>query len=133
MKTKLFTLLAAVVLVSLVAGCYSTVTGRSKFGMPFTKDKVEGRYERPVDEVFNAAIEVIKYNGTLVNESVLHSQTNLVKTLEGRVNQRRVYVRVEQLDPKLTSVQVQARTAGGGRDLDLTHELEKEIALKLVH
>jgi hypothetical protein len=32
----------------------------------------------------------------------------------------------------VTEVIVQTRTAGGGADLDLAHELEKQIALKLV-
>jgi hypothetical protein len=40
-------------------------------------------------------------------------------------------VRVEAVDPKVTSVVVQTRTKGGGSDQELTHELEKQIALKL--
>ena len=95
------------------------------------KDKIEGRYERPVDEVFNAAKDVIRANGTLTKESILSSETNVVKAVEGRVNQRSVWVRVEQIDPKVSSVQVQARTKAGGTDIDLAHQLEKEIALKL--
>jgi len=55
-----------------------------------------------------------------------------VKTCEGKVNQRSVWVRVEQIDPKISSVRVQTRTKGGGTDADLAHELEKQIALKLV-
>jgi hypothetical protein len=51
--------------------------------------------------------------------------------LEGKVNQRSVWIRVEQVDPKITAVIVQARNKWGGRDLELVHELEKEIALKL--
>lgn len=132
MKAKLVTLLGVFTLVFLVAGCYSKVTGGSRMGMPFVKDEVTGRYERSLDDVYNAAKQVIVFNGTLVNESILHGQTNEVKTLEGRVSQRFVWIRTEQLDPKLTQVTVQARTTGGGRDLDLAHELEKQIALKLV-
>ncbi len=132
MKAKLVTLLGVFTLVFVVAGCYSKVTGGSRMGVPFVKDEVMGRYERPLDDVYNAAKQVILFNGTLVNESILHGQTNEVKTLEGRVNQRFVWVRAEQLDPKLTQVTVQARTTGGGRDIDLAHELEKQIALKLV-
>jgi hypothetical protein len=40
-------------------------------------------------------------------------------------------VRVEVVDPKITSVVVEART-WNNRNLDLAHELEKEIALQLV-
>jgi len=132
MKTKLFVPLAGLVLVCFVIGCVNTVSGRKAGAVPFLKDRVAGRYERPVEEVFAAAKEVIKYNGALVNEGTLHTTTNAVRTLEGKVNQRRVWVRVEEVDPKVTSVTVQVRTKGGGKDTDLTHELEKQIALKLV-
>ncbi len=102
-------------------------------GMPFVKDQVAGAYERPLAEVYNAAKAVITSpsNGVLVSEGIDHSQTNLVKTLTARVSQRFVDVSCEQMDPKLTQVIVQARTKGGGSDLELAHELEKEIALKL--
>ena len=114
------------------AGCVPTVTGRNTGGMPFIKDRVEGHYERPLDQVFDAAKEVVKFNGALVNESILHTETNMVKTVEGKVNQRTVWVRVEAMDPKVTGVIVQTRTSGGMSDLDLAHEIEKQIALKLV-
>jgi hypothetical protein len=56
----------------------------------------------------------------------------MVKTVTGKINQRSVWIRVEQLEPKVTGVTVQARTQGGGSDLNLAHEVEKQIALKLV-
>jgi len=118
--------------VLLVAGCVPTVTGRSTMGVPFVKDAVEGHYERPLDQVYEAAKDVVKFNGTLINESILHTETNTVKTVEGKVNQRTVWVRVEPMDPKVTGVAVQTRTKGGGTDIDLAHEIEKQIALKLV-
>ena len=125
--------LLIVIAVSLAgAGCISTVTGRNTGGVPFIKDKVQGNYERPLDQVYEAAKEVVKFNGTLVNESILHTETNMVKTVEGKVNQRSVWVRVEAVDPKVTAVVVQTRTGGGVSDIDLAHELEKQIALKLV-
>ncbi|HEV2207529.1 MAG TPA: DUF3568 family protein [Verrucomicrobiae bacterium] len=119
-------LLAAV----LVAGCVSTVNERTAAGFPFIKDRVEGRYARSVDQVFDAAKDVVRRNGVLVRDSNVYS-TNIVKTLEGKVNQRSVWMRIEPVDPKITSVIVQTRTPGGGSDLDLAHELEKEIALEL--
>jgi len=130
MKEKIFLLLLGASLIT--TGCISTVTGRSTAGVPFVKDKVEGRYERTLDQVYDAAKEVLKFNGTLVNESILHSETNTVKTVEGKVNQRTVWVRVEAMDPKITGVAVQTRTSGGGSDLDLAHEIEKQIAVRLV-
>src|SRR5205814_9512857 len=98
--------------------------------VPCVKDKLEGRYERPAEEIFNAAKDVVRANGTLMKESTLSSETNLGKAVEGKVNQRTVWVRVEQIDSKVSSVQVQARTKMGGTDIDLAHQLEKEIALK---
>ena len=109
-----------------------TVTGRNTGGVPFIKDSVAGHYERPLDQVYEAAKDVVKFNGALVNESILHTETNVVKTVEGKVNQRTVWVRVEAADPKVTGVLVQTRTSGGLSDLDLAHEIEKQIALKLV-
>lgn len=118
--------------VVLGAGCVGKVSGGSKAGMPFVKDSVEGRYERPLDMVFSAAKQVVTENGSLLNESTLHTQTNLTKTIEAKVNQRSVFIRVEAMDPKVTGIVVQARTSGGGADIYLAHEIEKQVALKLV-
>lgn len=129
MRTIIFAILIGAVVVG--AGCVSTVSDRKTAGVPFIKDRVEGRYERPLERVFQAAKDVIKKNGVLVNESTLYNETNTVKTVEGKVNQCNVWVRVEALDPKVTAVVVQTRTSGGGTDIDLAHEIEKEIALEL--
>jgi len=130
MKTKIFVGLLAALIIAV--GCVNTVTGRKTGGWPGLKDRVEGRYERPLDDVFKAAKEVIIANGILNNESILHGETNTVKTAEGKVNQRSVWVRVEGVEPKVTAVVVQTRTQEGGSDIDLAHEIEKQIALKLV-
>jgi hypothetical protein len=130
MKTKIFAVLFGTILIG--AGCVSTVNERSSPGVPFVKDKVEGRYERTVDQVFNASKQVLSTNGVLVREGTLFNQTNAVKTVEGKVNQRSVWIRIEGVEPKVTAVIVQTRTAGGAADLDLAHEIEKQIALKLV-
>ena len=130
MKIKLLGVLFGAVLV--LAGCVSTVDDRKTAGVPFIKDRVGGRYERSVDQVALAAKQVVKDNGVLVNEGTIYDQTNSVKTVEGKVNQRSVWVRIESVDPKITQVTVETRTPGGGSDIDLAHELEKQIALKLV-
>jgi len=130
MKKKILLAILAVGLVG--AGCVDTVSGRKTAGVPFIKDAVEGRYERPPAQVFQAAIEVVKLEGTLVNESTLYTQTNTVKTIEGKINQRNVWIRVQALDPKITSIVVQTRTPGGGSDIDLAHDVEKKVAIKLV-
>ncbi len=112
-------------------GCVSTVSDRTAPGVPFVKDKIVSRYERPVEPIFQAAKTVVSRLGTLVNESTLYSQTNAVKTVEGKVNQRNVWVRVEAIDPKISQVSVQTRTPGGVGDLDLAAQIDKEIALEL--
>jgi hypothetical protein len=130
MKTKIsLVLLGALVL---AAGCAHTVDDRSTFAMAPGKDKFEGRYERPVDQVYAAAVEVVKRNGTIARESIISPGTNQVRTIEGKVNTRNVWVRVEAVDPKVTSVMVQVRGTGGGTDQDLTQELQKQIAIELV-
>lgn len=115
----------------IVAGCVSTVNEQHTVAVPFAKDRMEGRYERSVDQVFQAAKTVVMNNGTVSRESNLLGGTNTVRTLEGKVNQRKIWVRVEGLDPKVTAVTVQARRGSGGTDQELTHQLEKEIALQL--
>lgn len=134
MNTKIFAGMVAVVLIA--TGCVNTVTGRKTAAVPFLKNTIQSRYERPVDQVFQAAKEVIAFNGSLVNEGVLYGQTNAVantvRTIEGSVNQRTVWVRIEQVDPRVTAVAVQTRTSAGGTDIELAAELDKQIALKLV-
>jgi hypothetical protein len=130
---KLKILLGLLVTVIVATGCVKTVSGRKTGAVPLVKDRVEGRYERPALQVFNAAKEVVRFNGQLVNEVTQHSETNtVVLALEGRVQERKVFVAVKELDPKVSEVTVQVRTSMGGTDLDLAHELEKQIALKLV-
>jgi outer membrane murein-binding lipoprotein Lpp len=135
MKTKIFAVIAVASLAIVVAGCVSTVAGNKVPAVPLGSDKIEARYERPMEQVFQAAMDVVKFNGTLVHDSTLYNQTNYVdniaKVVEGKVNQRTVWVRVGQENPKITSVVVQARTSGGTADKDLAAMIDKQIALKL--
>ncbi len=129
MKTKIsVVLLGALVL---VAGCVKTVNDRHTFAWSPGKDKFEGRYERPVDQVYAAAVDVVKLNGMVTRESIISPGTNQVRAIEGKVNARNVWVRVEAVDPKVTSVTVQVRSKSGGTDLQLTQELQKQIAINL--
>ena len=130
MKLKLWS--AILLPLILTGGCVKTVNDSKTAAVPFVKDKVEGRYERSVKDVYDAAVYVIKFNGTLQNTSVLYDTTQTAQTIEGRVNKRRIWIRVEPVDAKVTSVVVQARTSAGGTDMNLAHELEKQIALQLV-
>ena len=128
MKTKFFAVFAGIAMVS--AGCVGTVSGTKTGALLPNRDQVQGRYQRSVDQVYQAAVQVIQSDGVLVTEYIPHDTTNTVRALQAKVNQRNVWVRVAAVDPQITQVTVQARTKVGG-DVDLAHELEKEIALKL--
>jgi hypothetical protein len=108
------------------------VNERTAGGVPFVKDKIESRYSRPPEQIVQAAKQVILANGSLVNEETIYGATNQVRTLQGKVTDRNVWIRVEPVDPTVTKVIVQTRTPGGLSDIDLTAQIDKEIALKLV-
>jgi hypothetical protein len=123
-------LIALSTVVAVMTGCVSTETGEKKAGVPFIKDSFTGQYERPVDQVFQAAKDVSNQMGQLTKEGTLYENGVAVKTVEAFINDRNVWMRIEPVD-KLTSVTVQARTKAGGSDMDLVHEIEKQIAVKL--
>lgn len=128
MKMNFLALIAGLALAA--AGCVGTVNGKRTGAVPFVNDKVEGRYERTPAQVYEAAKSVLSFNGTVLNESTIHG-TNTVLALEGKVNQRKIWIAVQPLDAKVTSVVIQARTSGGAADRALGHELDKQIAVKL--
>lgn len=122
---KLFAL-ATVALAALFAtGCYSTKEGRKKVGVPFSKDTIESRYERSAAQLFAAAKETLAFNGTLTGENTI------ALTLAAKVDERTVWVRVTEIEPAISQIQVQARKKLGGGDVYLASELDKQIALRL--
>jgi hypothetical protein len=123
MKTKVIGVLVGAFAI-LISGCVSTLDGHHQAGNPWAKDSITSRYERPVDQIFAAAKAVLAFNGTLTGENTL---SNVV---EAKIDKRTVWVRVTQIDPKLSQVEVQARH-GGGTDVDLASEIDKQIALQL--
>jgi hypothetical protein len=129
MKTKIFAALAGLLIVT--AGCISTVSGTKTPALTWSKDSVDGRYQRTVDQVYSASVAVIQANGVLVTEFIPHDTTNTTRSLQGKVNQHNVWIRVQAIDPKITEVSVQCRSTMGVSDIDISHELEKEIALQL--
>jgi hypothetical protein len=129
MKLRIFAV--SVAAIAILAGCVKTVNDRTTPAFPIVKDKFEARYERSVDQVYGASVFVLKYLGTVSRESTINPGTNEVKAIEGKVNGRHIWVRVQAVDPKVTALTVQARTSAGGTDLTLTHEIEKQIAIKL--
>jgi hypothetical protein len=135
MKTKIFAAFAGMGMALLAAGCIHTVSGTHTPAMSFGEDSYSGKYERTPDQVYQASVAVMINNGVIITEYIPHVTTNSlpsgVRSLYGKVNSRNVWMSVAPVDSKITEVTVQARSSAGFRDQDLTHELEKEIALQL--
>jgi len=125
MKKIVASFLAGVVLAGALTGCVGTVDGRHRMGMPLVNDRITASYERAPQEIWTAAKDVISYNGVLTSEDVLKA------TLEGAVDARKVWIKVEPVDTKVTRVVVQVRSKAGGTDVALAGELDKQIALRL--
>jgi hypothetical protein len=131
MKMKILAAFAGIGMVILASGCISTVSGTKTPAMSFGEDRFAGRYQRTPDQVYQASVAVLTHNGVLLTEYIPHDTTNSVRSMYGKVDQRNVWISVEPVDARVTQVTVEARTRVGFRDLDLVHELEKEIALQL--
>ena len=130
MKKMIFAALVGAAI--LTGGCVKTVSDTHTPAIWFGKDRVPGRYERSVDQVYRAAFAVITKDGVVVTEYIPHDTDNGVRSLQGKVNDCNVWVRVAaEDDPKITSIVVEARTKWGNSNIELAHELEKEIALQL--
>ena len=117
--------LLAVILLAVVTGCQNTPDGRKRAGVPFMKDTIESRYQRQVGPIFTAARQVLELNGTLTGENTITS------TLEAKVDNRTVVVKVDEVEPGVSRVLVEARRRGGAADIDMAAEIDKQIALKL--
>ncbi|HAB16431.1 MAG TPA: hypothetical protein PLX89_13835 [Verrucomicrobiota bacterium] len=122
---KLLLLSALGAAMALSSGCYSTQGGHDQFGVPFSTDTIESRYERPVAQVFAAAKEVLAFNGTLVSENLINN------SLEAKVDNKRVWVRVDEPETGVARIHTQVRGPAGGADIKVASEIDKQIALKL--
>lgn len=125
MKLKWILSLALGAMALGLSGCVENLDGRHQAGMPFVKDRVEGRYERSPAELWTAAKDVLKYQGTLLSEDTLKN------VLEASVDERKIWIKVEEFDTKTSRVLVQARTKGGGADMEMAAFIDKQIAVRL--
>jgi hypothetical protein len=121
----LFSLALSAAVLALASGCVHTETGHETGGVPWTKDTITSRYEKPVAPLANATRVVLNRNGKLLVDNVVDN------TFQAKVNQRNVWVKIADLDGKITVVSVQARGPMGG-DVDLAAEISKQIALQLM-
>jgi hypothetical protein len=132
-RMRITILLGLMATLIISTGCVSTASGTKTAAVPLVRDSVEGRYERPVPQVYEAAKEVMRFNGQLTREVTRYTDDGVtVMALEGMVQDRKIFMGVKQEDQSVTSIKVQVRTSAGGTDLSLAHELEKQVALKLV-
>jgi hypothetical protein len=122
--TILLSSVCAAVLVC-VSGCVGTQDGHSTGGDPFSKDSIVSRYEKPIQPLANATRVVLNRNGKMIVDNSVNN------SFQARINQRNVWVRVSDVDGKVSQVTVQARGSMGG-DVDLAAELSKQIALQLM-
>jgi hypothetical protein len=125
MSNKFFPVLAVSTLAIFLSGCVRTIDGRREAAVPLVKDRIVRVYERPVMQVWAAAKDVLNANGVIFSEDVMQS------TVSARVDTKIVRVKTESIEPKMTRVTTQVRTKGGGSDLDLAGEIDKQIALRL--
>lgn len=125
MKMKWLMCLLLVAGLGVFTGCRGNVAGGSTLAVPFLQDTIESKYPRSIDKVQIAAREVLAFNGTITSDD------SVTRTLQAQINNRRVFVKVEELEPQVTRVLVQVFTKGGGADIHLAAEIDKQIALRL--
>ncbi|HKS36117.1 MAG TPA: hypothetical protein VJW76_02935 [Verrucomicrobiae bacterium] len=126
MKRSFFTLLSLSCLMLVGVGCYTAGDGGLKVGVPFGKDTIVSRYERPYDQVKRATIAVLKRNGTLTSDDLVK------KVLAARIDTHTIWVQLDDSEPRIVKVSVQARTNGGGPDVDMASEIDKQIYGELI-
>ena len=125
MKIKFLSFIALSACLVLLPGCIGTQDGHTVAGVPFTKDRIVSRYARPVPELAAATRTVLNRNGKiLVDNSVNNS-------FEAKVNQHTVWVKLTDVDGRITEVTVQARGKMAG-DVDTAAEISKQIGMMLV-
>ena len=111
MKKLIFSALAGIIVVT--AGCVSTVTETSSPALTWSTDKISARYQRSVDQVYQAGVFGHPEQSPASSPNTSHTTpANTVRALSGKVNQKNVWVRVEAVDPKITELTIQAEPAG---------------------
>ena len=125
MRAKFLVLLTLCVTATMFTACVKTVDGRSTGSLSLKRDKVQSLYDRPSREVLAAVRDVLANNGVITSEDTVRL------TFEANVDQRKVWVKVEPQEARLTQIIIQSRGKGGGADLDLAMFLDKQVAVRL--
>ncbi|MDB6057919.1 MAG: hypothetical protein JWO95_1763 [Verrucomicrobiales bacterium] len=125
MKYKILLALVVSCAAVLFTGCVETATGRMTTGVPLLTDTKISRYQRTLAQVSQATETVLARMGKLISHDTINNY------YEAKVNQRSVYVHLENVDNgNITQVSVQART-GLGSDIQMAAEIDKQVALQL--
>ena len=114
-----------------VAGCVGTVTQDKPGNLPAYRDRVENRFNRPANQVFEAAKRAFNSYGTITRESISPPGPNQLCFIEGTMNQYGVWIRIEGISASATKMIVQVRAPMGGTNLEMANELEKQTAVEL--
>lgn len=114
-----------------LVGCVGKVTETKPGTKPAYQDRVENRYQKSVDQVFEATKQAVTSFGNVTAAASVLTSTNQVRTVEGLINGRSIYVRIEEVGAKTTSAVVQVRTKTGGTDLHLAADVVRQIGVYL--
>jgi hypothetical protein len=125
MKIKFLSFLALSTCLVLLPGCIGTQDGHSVAGVPFTKDRIVSRYARPVAQLAAVTRIVLNRNGKLLVDNAVNN------SFEAKINQHSVWVKIADVDGKISEVTVQARGSMAG-DIDTAAEISKQIGMMLV-
>ena len=129
MKKVIFAAFAGIIIVA--TGCVKTVSDTNSPAVTWSTDKISGRYPRSVEQVYQAAVTVLQNNGVVLTEYIPHDTTNTTRSVQGKVNEKNVWMRVEAETPSVTVLTVQARSKWGVSDVDLASQLVTDVALQL--
>lgn len=114
-----------VLIATMTSGCYTSDSGKVRFGVPFIKDSFPSRYERSAEQVREAALQVLESMGQLTMNDYVNS------VIEARVDTKWVTVTIQPIESGITQVITEVRSRSGLGNLDLAREIDKQIALQL--
>ena len=130
MRAFTITLLAALVVPTLLTGCFTTQDGKSKFTpIPWRTDTVHRRYDRPMAKVLVAVRESLSTLGTLTSEEKTEN------VITGRIDTRHVWIKVTadpQSPDSISAVTYQVRTKYRNPDLQTAASLAEQTTLALI-
>jgi hypothetical protein len=131
MVMKNLTTLLALALPLALVGCVGKVTETTPGAKPAYRDRVTNQYQKSVDQVFEATKQAVTSLGNVTRADTVLAATNQVRTVEGMINGRSIYIRLEEVKPKSTTAVVQVRTRVGGTDLRVAADVVRQIGVFL--